>query len=72
MSAVVDELRALMKAHRLTRPEAARRMQCSKVAVDSWLAPADASIHRAMPSYRLDLLRASLAADPPAAKEAAS
>jgi len=63
-----DELRVLMAERGLTRQEIAALAGRAKVTIDSWLAPKDAKLYRAMQRRDLDLIRFRLGAEKRQAK----
>lgn len=54
------KLRALMREHGLTRKAAAEIAGVSQKAVDSWLAPPGAAMHRALRDNTLELFEIRL------------
>lgn len=60
MSSNVEQLRQLMKKHRLTRVKVAELTHRSRQAVDNWLAPDDAYWQCQMPDSALELLNLKL------------
>lgn len=65
MSIEAKELRAIMKERGLTRAKVAEACGVAEVTVDSWLAPASASLHRKLHPRHLRMLRLTLGMDRP-------
>lgn len=67
--APVDRLRALIRRHKLTRPQVAELAGVTLKTVESWLASEGSASRRVMPQRAIDLIELRLAAASPPKKK---